>query len=59
MTIQKARLILGGFADKFTDKEILEIISFLDIFVKGAIRSIESERLQKFSSNENSVTTEY
>jgi hypothetical protein len=59
MTVQKARLILGDDADKFTDKEILEIISFLDIFVKGAIRSIESERLQKFSSNENSVTTEY
>jgi hypothetical protein len=59
MTVQKARLILGGYADNFTDEEILEIISILDIFVKGAIRSIESERLQKFSSNENSVTTEY
>ena len=59
MTIQKARLSLGGYADNFTDEEILEIISILDIFVKGAIRSIESERLQKFSSNENSVTTEY
>jgi hypothetical protein len=59
MTIQKARLILGGYADNFTDEEILEIISILDIFVKGFIRSMESERLQKFSSNENSVTIEY
>jgi len=59
MTVQKVRLILGGYADNFTDEEILEIISILDIFVKGAIRSIESERLQKISSNENSVTTEY
>ena len=59
MTIQKARLILGGYADYFTDEEILEIISILDIFVKGFIRSMESERLQKFSSNENSVTIEY
>ncbi len=37
MTIQKARLILVDEADKFTDDEILEIISILDIFVKGTI----------------------
>ena len=59
MTIQKARLILVDEADKFTDDEILEIISILDIFVKRTIYSIESERLKKKSSKENSVTIEY
>jgi hypothetical protein len=48
MTVQKARLILGDEAKKFTDDDILEIISILVVFVKGFMRSMESERLQKF-----------
>ena len=32
MTIQKARLILGKYKEKYTDTEISEIISFLKIF---------------------------
>jgi hypothetical protein len=35
MTVQKARLILGDEAKKFTDDDILEIISILVVFVKG------------------------
>jgi hypothetical protein len=56
MTVQKARLILGAEAKKFTDEDILEIISILDVFVKGFMRSMESEILKKKSSNKNSVT---
>jgi hypothetical protein len=50
MTVQKARLILGDEAKKFTDDDISEIISILDVFVKCFMRSMESERLQKFPS---------
>jgi hypothetical protein len=50
MTFQKARLILGDEAKKFTDDDISEIISILDVFVKCFMRSMESERLQKFPS---------
>jgi hypothetical protein len=59
MRVQKARLILGDFADEFADDEILEIISILDIFVKCFMRSIESERIKKSSSDEIIVTIEY
>jgi hypothetical protein len=50
MTVQKSRLILGDEAKKFTDDDISEIISILDVFVKCFMRSMESERLQKFPS---------
>ena len=50
MTVQKARFILGDEAKKFTDNDILEIISILDVFVKCFMRSMESEILQKFPS---------
>jgi hypothetical protein len=50
MTVQKARLILVDEAKKFTDDDISEIISILDVFVKCFMRSMESERLQKFPS---------
>ncbi len=55
MTVQKARLILGDEAKKITDNDILEIISILDVFVKGFMRSMESEILKKSTSNENQL----
>ena len=55
MTVQKARIILGDEAKKFTDDDILEIISILDVFVKCFMRSMEGEILKKISSNKNSV----
>lgn len=47
MTVQKARLILGDEAKKFTDDDILEIISILDVFVKCFMRSMDGEILKK------------
>ena len=37
MTIQKAKIILGKDAEKFSDEEILEIICFLGILSKGVL----------------------
>ena len=53
MTVQKARLILGDEAKKFTDDDISEIISILDVFVKCFMRSMEKERLQMASKKKD------
>ena len=46
MTIQKAKVILGKDAKKFTDEEILEVISFLDILVEVTINTIKKDSLE-------------
>ena len=46
MTIQKAKVILGKDAKKFTDEEILEVIYFLDILVEVTINTIKKDSLE-------------
>ncbi len=46
MTIQKARVILGKKAEKLTDDDISEIISFAGILAEVTISTIKRDRLQ-------------
>ena len=46
MTIQKARLILGKKAEKLTDKQISEIISFSKLLADATIATLKKELLQ-------------
>jgi hypothetical protein len=45
MTIQRARVILGKKAEKSTDAEISEIISFLDILVEVTTNTMKKDSL--------------
>jgi hypothetical protein len=45
MTIEKAKEILGKDAKKFTDNEILEVISFLEILVEVTLNTINKDSL--------------
>lgn len=46
MTIQRARVILGKKAEKSTDAEISEIISFIGILAEVTISNLKRDRLK-------------
>ncbi len=46
MTIQRARVILGKKAEKLTDAEISEIISFIGILAEVTISNWKRDKLK-------------